>query len=115
VFLSFLALVEAGFGPLSCFFRSLFRHPDRSSGAVCRGGAEGPRQDLNLFACCLCRVADRGGPFFFTLRAPALHIFSGASIPKSPNANTNCLSTNSVNPSSNARFFSSASDKIWCL
>ena len=67
--------------------------------------------------------ADRGGPlsFFRSLVAQPflavllLHIFSGASIPKSPNANTNCCSTNSVNPSRNARFSSSASDKIWCL
>src|SRR6266446_699759 len=44
-----------------------------------------------------------------------LYIFSGASIPVSDSARTNCASTNSVKPSKNARFCSSASDKIWCL
>jgi hypothetical protein len=40
------------------------------------------------------------------------YIFSGASIPINPNAFTNCASTNSVNANKNARFCSSASDKI---
>jgi len=50
---------------------------------VCRGGAE-DRGKISTYS----RVAFVGSPTvagrFFTLRAPALHIFSGASIPKSP-------------------------------
>ena len=43
------------------------------------------------------------------------YIFSGAVIPSSDSARTNCASTNSVSRSRKARFCSSASDRMWCL
>ena len=47
--------------------------------------------------------------------ARSAYIFSGASIPSKSRARTSCASTSSVNCNRNARFCSSASDRMWCL
>ena len=88
-------------GAAGFFFRAEFWRASR--------GVEGPRQDQNLI---IYFVRRAGRCCRATLAFAAPYIFSGASIPNNPNATTNCRSTNSVNPNKNARFSSSASDKI---